>query len=587
MMPRAFTQLHFVKTLFRVPPWLRHYRRADFSQDILAGLLVGILVIPQSLGYAMLAGLPPIYGLYSAVVPVLVYAWIGSSSVNAVGPVAVTALMTAQALQPYQHLPPAQYAALAALLALFTGIMLFVAGVCRLGWVTRFISRGVNAGFITAASVLIFISQIKFLTAVPIGGNTLPDSMRSFAAHAEQLHTPTLLLGVAAVGLLWLNRYCLDDWLKQAFRLPEKPASLIRRVFPLAVMVGAIALSMALQFEQHGIRTIHSIPKGRPHWAWPFQVQAAWLELLPAAALTALVAFVSSQAVAANFARKRGQPFDADEELLGLGLANMIGAFFQSFTVVGGFSRTALNVDSGAQTPLASVVSVVVMLAALTWLTTWLEPLPYAVLAANIMVAIVGLMDIATLKEAWRRDRLDAWAYLATLAAVLLFGLNIGLVAGILISFGALIWQAGHPHMAVVGEVGDSGHFRNIKRHQVVEHSGLVIVRIDESLFYGNAAAVRGYLDKVLARYPECRHLVLMCSAVNYVDLSAQEMLTDLNNTLQQQGIILHYSEIKGPVMDILQHTDVIKSLSGQVFLSTHAAVKTLGAKSGQIEYMI
>lgn len=564
--------------LLALPNWLRQYEFRHLSQDSMAGLIVGILVIPQSLGYAMLSGLPPVYGLYSAIVPVLVYAWVGSSSVNAVGPVAITAIMTAQTLHAYQDLSPNAYALMASFLALLTGVMLWLASVFRLGWITQFISRGVTAGFISGASLLIFLGQTKYLTGINMTGNSLIANIDSFLHDLSSLHLPTLLVGMTAFVGLIINRYYLKDWVKTLFpTFFMKHLEIFTRVFPLMVLIVGIIISQLFHFDNLGIRTIHHVPSGLPHWVLPFSSLSFSdvLALLPSAGLMALVAFVSSHSVASSYARQRQEPFDANAELKGLGLANTVGAFFQSFAVVGGFSRTAVNVEAGAKTPLASMISVVVMASVLVFFSPLLAPLPYAILGAMIMAAIVSMMDFDTFKQAYHHDRMDAIAYMMALGGVLIFGLNTGLILGILTSFAGLIWQASHPHIAIVGQIGDTGHFRNIQRHQVALHPHLLIIRIDESLFYGNAKAVQQYIENAVSQQPDVKNVVLMLSAVNHIDLTAQEMLINLNELLLVQGIHLNLSEVKGPVMDILEHTDLIKKLSGKVYLSTLEAMKS------------
>lgn len=573
------SKLGFLKRFlpdFTLPAWLIHYQRNNLNQDILAGFIVGILVIPQSLGYAVLSGLPPVYGLYSAIVPVLVYAWIGSSSVNAVGPVAITAIMTAQALQAYSELPPMHYAIMASFLALITGLILWLASIFRLGWITHFISRGVTAGFISGAAILILVSQLKYVTAIDISGNSLLANMTSLWFNHEQLHLPTLLLGSIAFSVLFINRYYLADWLQPILR--TNYISLITRLLPLAVLAVGIISSYFGHFSAYGIRTVSEVPSGLPSLTLPIYriAPVELVDLLPAAGLMALIAFVSSNSVASQFARKRNQPYDANRELKGLGLANIVGAFFQSFTVVGGFSRTAVNVDAGAQSPLASVISVIVMAVVLLFFSQLLAPLPYAILGATIMSAIISMVDIDTLKAALCYDHLDAFAFIVALAGVLLFGLNIGLVLGLFASFAGLIWQTSHPHMAIVGQIGNSGHFRNINRHQVTQHDTLLIIRIDESLFYGNAQSVSHFIEHAIAQHPHTKNIVLMLSAVNHIDLTAQDMLINLNQNLVRQQLTLHYSEVKGPVMDIIEKTAVIQELTGQVFLSTQQAVRAL-----------
>lgn len=583
----TLTKFYFTKVI-QLPDWLRHYTLVNLSQDVLAGLIVGILVIPQSLGYAVLSGLPPVYGLYSAIVPVLVYAWVGASSVNAVGPVAITAIMTAGALHRYSHLPASDYALLASLLALMVGIILWLASLFRLGWITQFISRGVSAGFVSGASILILLSQLKFITGIPIAGNSITDTLLSAWQYRQTLHLPTLMIGLVTFSMLWVNRYYLKNWL--AFFPSIFSANIVTiftKILPLLVVILAIVLSVNFHWSDMGVRVIASIPEGLPHWVVPFLPNAQTsedfhpltkaVEMLPSAGLMALVTFISSNSVASSFARIRQEKFDPNLELKGLGLANIVGAFFQSFAVVGGFSRTAVNVEAGAKSPLASILAVVVMAVVLLFFSQLLTPLPYAVLGANIMVAIVSLIDVVTLKSALKSDRLDATAFILTLISVLVFGLNIGLITGLMVSFAGLIWQSSHPHIAIVGQIGDTGHFRNIARHQVTQHPHLLIIRIDESLFYGNAGAVQQFIEKAFASHTQIKHVVLMLSAVNHVDLTAQEMLINLNQDLQKQGINLHFSEVKGPVMDVLEKTAVLRDLTGKVFLSTSEAVQELG----------
>ncbi|WP_201625734.1 SulP family inorganic anion transporter [Psychrobacter immobilis] len=558
-----------------IPAWLRQYQLSALPTDVIAGLVVGVLVIPQSLGYAVLAGLPPVYGLYAAIVPVLVYAWIGSSNVQAVGPVAITAIMTASSLHPYANEGTQQYILMASLLSLMVGTMLWLAGRLKLGWIMQFISRGVSAGFISGAAVLIFVSQLKYLTGIPIAGNGLIGYLSSMQMYARQLHPLTLVIGVIAFTLLFANRYA-SKWVWRSW-LSASYAKWAERLFPLILLALAIVLSMSLHWTTHGVATIGTIPQGLPTFTLPYVPNFhEALNLLPSAGLMALIIFVSSSSVASNYARLRGETFDANHELTGLGLANMAGGFFQSFTVAGGFSRTAMNADSGAKTPVASLVTILIMIAALIAFGNLLAPLPYALLGATIMASIVGLIDMATLKSAWQRDRLDAASFLAAFIGVLIFGLNTGLVIGLMVSFASLIWQSSKPHVAVVGQLAGTGHFRNINRHDVVTFSNLLMLRIDESLFFGNSESVHRRVIQATRQYPEAHEIILIMSAVNHIDLTGQEMLISLNQELLNQKKHLSFSFIKGPVMDIIENTPVITHLSGQVYLSTMDAVNAL-----------
>ncbi|WP_413191113.1 SulP family inorganic anion transporter [Psychrobacter sp. AT9] len=558
-----------------IPTWLRQYQLAALPTDVIAGLVVGVLVIPQSLGYAVLAGLPPVYGLYAAIVPVIVYAWLGSSNVQAVGPVAITAIMTASSLLPYAEQGTEQYALMASLLALMVGSLLWIAGRLKLGWIMQFISRGVSAGFVSGAAVLIFVSQLKYLTDIPIAGSSLIGYLSTMQLYARQLHSLTLLIGVIAFALLVANRYG-SKWVWRTW-LSSSSAKWAERLFPLILLGIAILLSMALHWDARGVATIGNIPQGLPRFTLPHipDIQEA-LKLLPTAGLMALIIFVSSSSVASTYARLRGEKFDANRELTGLGLANLFGGFFQSFAVAGGFSRTAINVDSGAKTPLASLMTVLVMIAALIAFNSALAPLPYALLGATIMASIIGLIDIATLKSAWQRDRLDGASFIAAFVGVLIFGLNTGLVIGLMVSFASLIWQSSQPHVAIVGQLAGTGHFRNINRHDVVTFHNLLMLRIDESLFFGNSESVHRRILNALQQYPEAHELILIMAAVNHIDLTAQEMLSTLNQELALQNKHLHFSFIKGPVMDVIEHTPLIAELSGQVYLSTMDAVNAL-----------
>ena len=558
-----------------IPAWLRQYRLADLPTDVIAGLVVGVLVIPQSLGYAVLAGLPPVYGLYAAIVPVIVYAWLGSSNVQAVGPVAITAIMTASSLYPYAEQGTEQYVLMASLLALMVGALLWIAGQLKLGWIMQFISRGVSAGFVSGAAVLIFVSQLKYLTDIPIAGSSLIDYLSSMQMYARQLHPLTLIIGVIAFALLVANRYG-KRWVWQSW-LSSSYAKWAERLFPLILLIIAIMLSISMQWSELGVATIGNIPQGMPSFTLPHipDFNEA-LNLLPTAGLMALIAFVSSSSVASTYARLRGETFDANRELTGLGLANLSGGFFQSFAVAGGFSRTAINVDSGAKTPFASFVTVLVMIAALIAFGSALAPLPYALLGATIMASIIGLIDVSTLRSAWQRDRLDAASFIAAFVGVLMFGLNTGLVIGLMMSFASLIWQSSQPHMAIVGQLGGTGHFRNINRHDVQTFKNLLILRIDESLFFGNTESVHRRILQAIRQYPEAQEIILIMAAVNHIDLTAQEMLSTLNQELAMQDKRLHFSFIKGPVMDIIGHTPLIDELSGQVYLSTIEAVSEL-----------
>lgn len=530
---------------------------------------MGVLVIPQSLGYAVLAGLPPVVGLYASIVPTLVYAYIGASNTQAVGPVAITAIMTAASLSTTS---PESYVSSAAALALLVGGILWLASLLRLGWITQFISQGVSAGFISAAAVLILFSQLKGLLGLPLSGSDLSQMATGFFHHEGDFFNPaTATLGLISLMVLLMNRYRLS-WLWGFLRAEHR--LLTSRIFVLVWLGLATFITAQLQLDTP---TVAALETSLPSRWQPPKLELLW-QLLPDALLIALVAFVSTAAISDKLAKAENSPYAPSRELLGLGLANVASSLTGGFSVAGGLSRTGLNVALGAKTPLASVICAGVILVILLTAKDLLTGLPYAVLSAIIISSVFSMIDIDTLKTAYRHDKADMMAFLASFFGVCLFGLNIGLVMGLFASFAFLIYRSHQVHIAVVGQVGDSEHFRNIKRHQTTTFEGILLIRVDESLYFGNATLVHDkLLETTLAKHtPPITELVLIMTAVNHVDLTAQAMLSRLNTTLKKHGIRLHFSEIKGPVMDKLTGTAVMTELTGSLFLSTRQAVTAL-----------
>lgn len=561
-----------------IPAWFLVFLRQPklALPEISTGLMMAVLVIPQSLGYAVLAGLPPIMGLYSAIVPTLVYAYVGSSSVNAVGPVAITAIMTAGALSSYA-LGSLQYQAMAVTLALMVGVILAVAHLLRLGWIMQFVSRGVASGFISGAAALIILGQLKHLLGMPLVGSSLTEMMMNLVGYDRFIHPPTALLGLTVFALLMVNRYYPTLIHGLLYRLlPKHIHAHVSRFFIVVMVTVTIIMARYYELEGFGIATLAPLPVNLTLPTIPIISIDIITTLLPSALLIALIAFISSASVAGNLARIRHEPFVANQELKGLSLANIASALFGGFAVSGGISRTGLNVALGANSPLSSIVCSLGVLVIMMYLGQFITGLPYAVLSAIIITSAIAMIDVASFKTSYAYDKHEALALIITFLVCVSFGLNIGLITGLLVSFALLIYRSHRVHIAMVGQVGDSEHFRNIHRHDVRTFDDIVLIRIDESLYFGNVSTVRNTLDSLYHQHDHAHHIVLIMTAVNHVDLSAQEMLADFNTTLQKKGKQLHFSEIKGPVMDALKHTPVITHLSGQVFLSTSMAVKTL-----------
>lgn len=562
-----------------LPSWLIHYRRSNLSSDALAGVIVTVLVIPQSLAYAMLAGLPPQAGLYASIFPVVVYAWLGSSALQAVGPVAITAIMTFSVLSPLATPGSPGYVALAAVLALYSGLLTLGFGVLRLGFLSQLLSRPVVSGFISGSAVLIIISQLKFLLGISAGGANSWEVLRSLLDHMGQIHGLTLGMSSAALAWLLLSRYGLVRWGTRV-GLSVRRAEVWVRVMPLAVLGLATILVVLLDLDgQHQVAVVGTVQEGLGslHFFFP-GLEELHVLFIPALTM-AFIGTVQNITMGQALAIKRRERLDANRELVGLGAANVVAAYYSGMPVGGGLSRSAINVAAGAQTPLASVVSAVCMLLIVLAGTHWFAHLPLAVLAANIVVAAISMIDVKALRQAWHYDRADAFALLGTAAGVLLLGLERGIAAGILLSLVTLLVRASTPHIAVVGRIPGTEHFRNVERHGVQTIPGALFLRIDESLFFGNLSAIETRLAAELAKDTRIQDLVLIMSAVNRVDATAMEMLTDMNRDLAARGVRLHLAEVKGPVQDRLLQSPLWPALSGKVHLSVNHAFETLAAE--------
>ena len=569
-------------SLFRSwPPltWGRDYGREALTNDLSAAVIVTIMLIPQSLAYAMLAGLPPQAGLYASILPLVAYALFGSSRVLAVGPVAVVSLMTAAAVGKFAPAGSPEAVAAALTLALLSGLMLLALGVLRLGFMANFLSHPVISGFITASGILIAAGQLKHVLGIPASGHTLQDIALSLWENAGDTNLATAVIGVGSAAFLYWSRRSLKRLLIR-FGLPARPADMIAKAAPVASVAVTTLAAWSLELGDAGVRLVGAVPQGLPPLTVPAFDPEMWLSLAGSAALITIVGFVESVSVAQTLAAKRRQRINPDQELVGLGAANVAAAFSGGYPVTGGFARSVVNYDAGAETPAAGIFTAIGIGLATLLLTPLLFNLPQATLAATIIVAVLSLVDFGILKRSWTYSKADFAAVTATILMTLFVGVEMGISAGVGLSLLIYLYRTSRPHVAVVGQVPDTEHYRNILRHKVLTDPAILSVRIDESLYFANARYLEEYLFDLIARQPEVRHVILMCPAVNAIDLSALESLETINKTLAESGVTLHLSEVKGPVMDRLQRTDFLEHLSGRVFLSQHMAVQEL--KGGQ-----
>jgi SulP family sulfate permease len=555
-----------------LPDWLRTYRPAWLAGDITAGLIVTVMLIPQSLAYALLAGLPPEVGLYASILPIVAYALLGSSMTLAVGPVAVASLMTASALQPLATAGSAEYVALAVQLSLISGVMLLAFGALRLGFLAYFLSHPVISGFISGSAVLIAVGQLKYILGVKVAGSDVMETLRGLVQALPQTKPVTLAIGVASLLFLLLARRYLAPALTR-LGMSAKAAELMTKLAPMVAVIASTAVVAALKLNQTaGVSVVGNIPQGLPQLSLSLPGLSTFGQLWLPALLITLIGFVESVSVAQSLALKRQQRIQPNRELLGLGAANVASALSGGYPVTGGFARSVVNFAAGAHTPLAGVISAALMALVIAALTGLFYYLPHAVLAATIIVAVSSLIDLQTLKHAWHYDRADALSLLATALGVVALGVEVGILMGVALSLGVLVWRSSRPHIAVVGRVPGTEHFRNMERHAVQTVPGLLALRVDESLFFANATVVEDRLEALLAADPTVRRVLLICSAVNQIDATALGTLTELERSLAARGIEFTLAEVKGPVMDRLRSTELGQRLQGKVFLSVHEA---------------
>lgn len=555
--------------------WLRQYDRATLGQDLFAALIVTLMLIPQSLAYAMLAGLPPQVGLYASIAPLVVYAAFGTSRTLSVGPVAVVSLMTAAAVGDVAASGSAGYLEAALVLALLSGVVLLGMAVLRLGFLATFLSHPVISGFITASAVLIAASQLKHILGVRLDGDTLVELAPALVAAAPAANVPTLVIGAMATAFLFWVRKGLKPLLLRS-GLPPRGADFATKAGPV---VAIVATTLAVTFGDlgaHGVRVVGAVPAGLPALSLPRMDAALWLQLLPAATLISLVGFVESISVAQTLAAKRRERVDANQELVGLGSANLAAALTGGYPVTGGFARSVVNFDAGARTQLAGVFTAAGIALVALFFTPLFRNLPQAALAATIIVAVLSLVDVGTVRHTWRYSRSDFSAMAVTILVVLGVGVEAGIIAGVALSIALYLWRTSRPHIAIVGQVPGTEHYRNVERHAVHTSAHVLSVRVDESLYFANARYLEDRLYDEIARRPEIRDVVLLCPAVNYIDASALDSLEVINTRLQQAGVRFHLAEVKGPVFDRLQRSHLLEHLSGEVFLSQHQAMSTL-----------
>ncbi len=566
-----------IKTL---TPWLpiltwgAQYNRQTLFSDLIAAAIVTVMLIPQGLAYALLAGLPPEAGLYASVAPLVLYALFGTSRVLAVGPVAVVSLMTAAAISDLGPLGIAPWA-IAITLAFLSGTILLLMGVLRLGFLANFLSHPVISGFITASGLLIAASQLKTIMGVSAEGHHFFDLMQSLLAQSPQTHQLTLMVGLSAIIFLFWVRKGLNPLLLR-YGLNAQLAARLSKTGPVAVIAVSIILTWWLDWQTQGLKIVGAVPQGLPPLTLPLWDLSLLKQLILPALLISIIGFAESVSVGQTLAAKRRQRIEPDQELIALGASNLSAALSGGFPVTGGFARSVVNFDAGAQTPAAGIYTAIGIAVATLFLTPALYFLPQATLSATIIVAVLSLVDFSIFKRTWSYSKADFTAVLSTLIITLTIGVELGLVTGVAVSLILFLFRTSRPHIAEVGLVPGTEHFRNVLRHQVLTDPTVLSLRVDESLYFANSKSLEDRINLAVAKSPRLKHVVLMCSAINDIDASALESLEAIESRLASSGIALHLSEVKGPVMDRLTRTPFFAHLGGQVFLTHYQAIVAL-----------
>jgi SulP family sulfate permease len=571
----TFRNLKRISSFIPIIEWSASYSRSKALSDITAAVIVTLMLVPQALAYAMLSGLPPHIGLYASMLPLIAYGLLGTSGALAVGPVAVAALMTASAIAPFSDIDPNLGIAAAVILAAISGLILLVSGILKLGFLANFLSHPVIAGFISAASVVIAASQIPTLLGFSASGDNLIDILKSISSKSDQLHQPTIVLSLFVLLILVLSRRYLNKSLL-ILGIPKFWAQTLSRCVPVfIVLIATLSVHMGFSIF-NGVKVVGDIPAGLPSINLPNMDLALWKALWLPAMLITIIGYVESISVAQSLGIKRRERINPDQEMIALGAANIFSGLSSGLPVTGGVSRSVVNADAGAVTPAAGLFTAIGIIASTLFIATWLSALPKFILSATIIVAVLSLFEADVFIKTWKFSKRDFIALVITFALTLLVNVESGISAGVVLSLGLHLYRSSRPHTAIVGQISGTEHFRNVDRHKVNVCENVVTLRIDESLYFANARFLEQRILDILVDHKKLKHLILMCSAVNDIDISAIEILEVINQQLKESEIGLHLSEVKGPVMDQLKRCHFIEELNGKVYLTQYQAYESL-----------
>jgi len=546
---------------------LKGYNFGTLKMDLIAGLTVAVMLVPQGMAYALLAGLPPIYGLYSSIIPLILYAFFGTSRHLSVGPVAIVSLLVLSGLSAFAEPGTDYFITLAISTAFIAGIIQILLGLFRLGFLINFLSSPVILGFITAAALLIGGSQMTSLLGLTAAtNNNFIAILYKLATELGNIHLPTFLLAV--LSILFLVGFKKIDR-----RIPG----------PLIVVVVSTLIISYFGLNQHGIQIVGHIPKGLPHWSMPDMSLSTFTTVLPLALTICLISFIESLAISKRIVSKlQTYQIDPDQELMALGISKVGGSFFQGFPTTGSFVRTAINFDNGAQTGISSILTAIFISIVLLFLTPLFYFLPKATLSAIIVLAVLNLVDIPEIKRLYQYHKVDFLTMLVTFVSTLVFGVQQGVFTGVLLSLGFILYRNSKPHVATLGQLPGTRDYRNVQRFpQAINSREILIVRFDAQLYFANAAFFQDSIwNKINANGPETRHLILDASSISDIDYTGIESLIELAETLTKKNITFSMTRCIGPIRDIIAKTPLKSHLqSEQTFLNIHDAIHYLESR--------
>ncbi len=556
---------------------LKNYRRRDFNSDLVAGIVVGVITVPQAIAYAFLAGLPAQAGLYASLVPMLIYAILGSSRQLVVGPVAIAALMVAATVSKYADPLLGNYVEISTIICLQIGIFLLFLRLTRMGGIVNLLSHPVISGFVNAAAILIILSQLFAFTGIEKPAGIHPArQMLTLLQHLAGVNIVAVIVGITCLLVIWLiQRYgyfAVLPFLKRVGR--NHP---ITRTGPVVVaLLSIIAVSIFSLDSNYSLATVGFVPAGLPRLTIPSFELSLWLSLAPSSAMIALVAFIESFSIGTTLAASKRHRLNSHQELIALGAANISAGFTGAYPVAGSFSRSTVNVAAGGRTPMSSIFSLMVLTATLMWFTPIFSYLPHAALAAIIIASLGSVLEFKTLVRNWTLYRHDSITQIVTLLGVLLLDVESGLLLGVLVAVAFLIRRTSRPNITTIGRVGDSPYFRSERHHDTQVDPDITNIRIDENIYFVNANEVEKRVLQLVARRPDTRQVLLVCSGINFIDSTGLEALIRINRHFRRMGIRFNLSQVKYQIRQQLKATGFMEDLTGDIFFTTDEAVKKM-----------